>query len=156
MNIKTDELNGIALDYAVAVAEGGTGLWFDTVATYWITIDGKDRALKKGWAQSFTPSTNWAQGGPIIDREKITIVCAEGEYNYDKAGTPDCYDTYWVAEIGRQQYDTVYGPQGDDWGHCFQIYTDEMIGPTPLVAAMRCYVKSKLGDVVDIPNELLV
>jgi hypothetical protein len=27
-------------------------------------------------------------------------------------------------------------------------------GPTPLVAAMRCYVASKLGDEVDVPEEL--
>ena len=27
-------------------------------------------------------------------------------------------------------------------------------GPTPLIAAMRCYVASKLGDEVDIPEEL--
>jgi hypothetical protein len=29
-----------------------------------------------------------------------------------------------------------------------------MLGPTPLIAAMRCYVASKLGDEVDIPEEL--
>lgn len=28
-------------------------------------------------------------------------------------------------------------------------------GPTPLIAAMRCYVTSKLGDEVDIPDELM-
>jgi hypothetical protein len=28
-------------------------------------------------------------------------------------------------------------------------------GPAPLIAAMRCYVASKLGDTVEIPNELL-
>mgnify|MGYP003443521145 FL=1 len=28
-------------------------------------------------------------------------------------------------------------------------------GPTPLVAAMRCYVASKLGDEVDVPEELM-
>lgn len=27
-------------------------------------------------------------------------------------------------------------------------------GPTPLIAAMRCYVASKLGDEVEIPEEL--
>ena len=27
-------------------------------------------------------------------------------------------------------------------------------GPTPLIAAMRCYVASKLGDEVDVPDEL--
>jgi hypothetical protein len=26
--------------------------------------------------------------------------------------------------------------------------------PTPLIAAMRCYVASKLGDEVDVPEEL--
>ena len=29
-------------------------------------------------------------------------------------------------------------------------------GPTPLVAAMRCYVASQLGDEVDIPLDLLI
>ena len=29
------------------------------------------------------------------------------------------------------------------------------VGPTPLITAMRCYVASKLGDEVDIPNELI-
>jgi hypothetical protein len=29
------------------------------------------------------------------------------------------------------------------------------LGPTPLIAVMRCYVASKLGDTVDIPEELL-
>jgi hypothetical protein len=28
-------------------------------------------------------------------------------------------------------------------------------GPTPLIAAMRCYVASKLGDEVDVPEELM-
>ena len=28
-------------------------------------------------------------------------------------------------------------------------------GPTPLIAAMRCYVTSKLGDEVEIPKDLL-
>jgi hypothetical protein len=27
-------------------------------------------------------------------------------------------------------------------------------GPTPLIAAMRCYVASRLGDEVDVPEEL--
>lgn len=27
-------------------------------------------------------------------------------------------------------------------------------GPTPLIAAMRCYVASKLGDEIEIPEEL--
>ena len=98
--MKTSELTGIALDWAVAKA----------IEEY------KPVAVPHY-------STNWAQGGPIIEREKITLVCAP------------CYDTYWVAEKGR-------------------LDVDCMTGPTPLIAAMRCYVASKLGDDVEIPEEL--
>lgn len=35
------------------------------------------------------------------------------------------------------------------------IAVDDAEGPTPLIAAMRCYVASKLGDEVDIPEELI-
>lgn len=31
----------------------------------------------------------------------------------------------------------------------------EGYGPTPLIAAMRCFVASKLGDEVEVPDELL-
>ena len=30
----------------------------------------------------------------------------------------------------------------------------EQSGDTPLIAAMRCYVASKLGDTVELPEEL--
>lgn len=29
------------------------------------------------------------------------------------------------------------------------------IGPTPLIAAMRCYVASKLGETAEVPEELV-
>jgi len=43
---------------------------------------------------------------------------------------------------------------GDEqWIACLK-HDDEFKGPTPLVAAMRCYVASRLGDEVEIPEEL--
>lgn len=130
MKVKTSELTGAALDYAVAVCEGGTNFRYDAVATYWITINGKDRALAKGWSQSFIPSTSWEQGGPIIERELIGIdtkPCARAEKG----------DGEWIAYM-----DT----DGDD-----MLQYD---GPTPLIAAMRCYVASKLGEEIEIPEGL--
>jgi hypothetical protein len=35
------------------------------------------------------------------------------------------------------------------------VAMDKSYGPTPLVAAMRCYVASQLGDEVDVPDELV-
>jgi hypothetical protein len=41
---------------------------------------------------------------------------------------------------------------GDTWEACGYGFTAN--GPTPLIAAMRCYVASKLGDEVEVPDEL--
>jgi hypothetical protein len=118
--MKTSELTGVALDWAVAKCEGEvTDLIFDGI-TWGFKLDGELKVLSKGWAQSmiYLPSTNWSQGGPIIEREQIDIQC-----------------------FPRKSGGVVWRT----------FHTD---GPTPLIAAMRCYVASKLGAEVDIPEEL--
>ncbi len=106
--MKTSELTGAALDWAVAKCEGG----FDIGMA---SVHGR-RLLLDAW----TPSTDWAQGGPIIEREGIELLCETLGFR-------------WVAM-----------PQkGPEWS-----------GPTPLIAAMRCYVISKLGYEVELPEEL--
>ena len=127
MKIKTSELTRTTLDWAVAKCEGGDCLWYDTIATHWMTLNGKDIALSKGWAQSFTPSTNWAHGGPIIEREEFTLSHSPYEHVFYGSARPWCAEKRGVMEYG----------------------------PTPLIAAMRCYIASKLGDEIEIPEELI-
>jgi len=117
---KIADLGGALLDAAVARAEG-RGLTFDfRGAPARCFVDGR----------VFAPSTDWSQGGPIIERERIAIVFHLGE---------DCWDAY---------HDGSYtGPDGQvdcDYSH-------DAEGPTPLIAAMRAYVASKLGDTVELP-----
>lgn len=69
------------------------------------------------------PSTDWSQGGPIIEREGIA--------------TRRWLETGWEA---------------DKWN--FKFDERHMNGPTPLIAVLRCYVASKLGDEVEVPEEL--
>ena len=142
MRVKTNELTGDALDWAVAKCEGKENTWGRSKL--------KPYELYKGHAYS----TDWAQGGEIIERERISIVCVQGEYDATKAGTVEAFRTYWIAEIGRKTPDTLYGPQGDCYGESFILDVPGTPGKTPLVAAMRCYVASKLGDEVEIPEEL--
>jgi hypothetical protein len=95
MKIKTSELTGAAFNWAVCKCEG----------------EQLSRYTKY--------STDWAQGGPIIEREGIALHLWSSEE--------------WIGDMG-------------DW---------EARGSTPLIAAMRCYVASKLGDEVEVPDELV-
>lgn len=79
-------------------------------------------------------STNWTQGGPIIEREQITLRFSENT---------------WVAEWWADNSGMTKKPAQRFRPNRFEV------GPTPLVAAMRCYVASQLGDEVEIPNELV-
>ena len=111
MKIKTAELTGFALAWAVFRLE---------------TADARTAKKIYEAMSAFFPAVDWSQGGPIIERERISVEAVEDEETEN-----------WRAYL--------------DWR------TDEALqdGPTPLIAAMRCYVASKLGDEVDVPDELM-
>lgn len=107
MKVKTSELTDTALDWAVEQSLGGT------------------------WRPYIKYSTDWSQGGPIIERERLQVLPSWREPSEG-----------WAACV----YDRIFE---DDGTECYQC------GPTPLIAAMRCFVASRLGDEVDIPEGLV-
>jgi len=112
MRVPVPKLKGIALDWAVAKCEAeavGATLKLEAF-------------LHHHELECMEFSTDWAQGGPIIEREKIAIMHHDGGLV--------------SAIVFRKQ---VKSAQGE----------------SPLIAAMRCYVASKLGDEVDVPGELI-
>ena len=117
MKVPISEADREVLDWMVATVEGAYTPSVDTDS------DGTKRINYGGMYPEW--STDWAQGGPIIEREGITI---------DSAAIAG----QWMA--------VIYVPDEEPW---------EMRGPTPLVAAMRVYVASKLGDEIEIPAELM-
>jgi hypothetical protein len=120
MKIKTSELTGAALDWAVAKCEN------DIVI---LNYKGAEQVEKfKRLHMCYAYSTNWAFGGPIVEREIAELArCRSGDG-----------PVYFEARCGME------GAPGHAITH----------GPTPLIAAMRCYVASKLGDEIDVPEEL--
>lgn len=125
MKVKTADLIGSALDWAVAQCEWGNKFANST--------DLVQVARRQGY------STNWAQSGPIIEREGINLSV---DYQDDWL-TTDMVQIGWKANLWNN---SVPGTAGFlQWAY----------GPTPLIAAMRCFVASRLGDEVDIPEELL-
>jgi hypothetical protein len=136
MKIKVSESTGAALDWAVAQCEGD-----EFIATSGVNGIGMDYEATRY-------STNWAQGGPIIEREDISTVFCSGDLGEPRS--------YWVAVAEQQGWDWGYGPYHEqDEEKSIHLYkSGTYTGPTPLIAAMRCYVTGKMGDEVDIPDEL--
>lgn len=127
--MKTSELTGKALDWAVANCEElsivpdikGMDLQIDVMCP----LTGRFEIRK-----FFTPSKDWAVGGRILERERISVAFV-GK-TLPNAMAP--HDICSCAHID---------------GY-FSCYAD-----TPLKAAMRCYVASKLGAEVEVPDELI-
>jgi hypothetical protein len=55
--------------------------------------------------------------------------------------------------VGRQVHRTAWSAEAFDGSGMGVTYL--RFGDTPLIAAMRCFVASKLGDEVDVPEKLL-
>ena len=115
MKIKTADLIGPALDWAVAKClQPGYEEW---------------RLIR--WIEhGLAPSTNWSQGGPLIEQERINV-----KSNLARMREHPEYD--WLSDCPEKRICVSFS------------------GHTPLIAAMRCFVASRLGEEVDIPEELL-
>lgn len=120
--MKTSELIGQSLNFAVTICEGAK---YEEGLIVWYDEESVKRQLKP-----CDYSGDWSQGGPIIEREKIALDVEHG-------------DT-WRARFGRARITF------DGRAHHYHHQT----GPTPLIAALRTYVASKLGDEIEIPEEL--
>lgn len=102
--MKVSKLTGAALDWAVAQCVG--------------LIKGDDVDVGFILEGDYSPSTDWAQGGPLIENERLDI---------------EPWGLGWSASMNKR----------------FVSF-----GPTPLIAAMRCYVLFNMNDTVEIPEEL--
>ena len=130
IKIKTTDLSGPALDWAVAICNG-----YEYDAESGLLYSHKEPHFFKCY------SADWSQGGPLIEREGINVVRCNDLYFPSGNEHGDYYEQYWKAEI--KGYGDLTIP----------LYKE--YGPTPLIAAMRCFVASKLGDEIEIPEELL-
>lgn len=116
MKLKTSELTGAALDWAVVKAEVGVRPFVESLAF---------RSVRLG----ISPSTNWAIGGPLIERERIALEYFQ-DGGHENGGE-------WLAQCFEKDEEGFYSAV-------------EQYGPTPLIAAMRVYVTSKFGEEVEI------
>lgn len=135
MKQKTQELTGPTLDYFVAKALGLRcalevhPMTVKKAIACWVWPEGR-RPLPDYKAGPFDPSTNWAKGGPIIEREGIAVWrCGGG----------------WAANMpGDNEY-----PGDSHYIDASNLYEGGVPAVGPLIAAMRAFVAAKLGDEVE-------
>ncbi len=134
MKIKTSELIGAALDWAVAKCEGALSPLGNVI------VKGRaDRSHKliitvgeiEDPIVEYSPSTDWAQGGHLLEEELMQV------FNYAKSSPNEP----WFVEKNH-------------FGRHHKAGRSYASGPTILIAVMRCFVASRLGDEVDVPEEL--
>ena len=92
--MKTSELTGAALDWAVAKCESYPVSMSKT--GYLIFCDPLIQCGPRG--TQYSPSTNWSQGGPIIERKGIRIV---------KVAPTVWGAVYSSGDIGREHFATT-------------------------------------------------
>jgi hypothetical protein len=129
--VNANELEGAALDRAVAEALGlTTNVFAGGFPAYRVPafIDCPSEDAEFG--DTFEPSTRWDHGGPIIERERITVMHVGGEDGFWQAGYRPTVDDGRMCESGWLELPAIQ-------------LEHEQSGPTPLVAAMRAFVASR-------------
>lgn len=142
IEVRTENLSEAALDYAAAQV---AGVPFFRMGAGWPGNSEVNEAARLGPViimdlmnklrfeagscfVAWSPSTEWSQAGVLVERLEVTIYAAR--HMWKKA---------------------------DGWGAQIYIANHPLIlrGETPLIAACRAIVASKLGDTVKIPKELV-
>lgn len=125
IEVRVSNLVGAALDWAVAQVEG--------IETSWRygreLVKVHDRGgikLVESIRSIYSPSTDWSQGGPLVDKH-------HGGLHYE-------------AHLVDANFRYSSGP-GRTGFWCY--------GPTALIAFCRGLVKAKLGDTIQVPKELM-
>ncbi|MEJ5278747.1 phage protein NinX family protein [Pseudomonas sp. MYb541] len=129
MNAKTEvrvaDLTGKALDWAVAIASGA-----EEVKTTEHGISCIYQLPEGGcWTNLYTPSTDWSQGGLLIDMHRISFVTAG-------TGPEDQYGNEPIVALSSS------------------LHYKACEGSTHLIAACRAIVATKLGETISVPAEL--
>ncbi|WP_110946448.1 phage protein NinX family protein [Pseudomonas bohemica] len=128
VEVKTAELTGAALDWAVAKVEEVEGLVLRNgrpsfVQEFDPELSCRESSISewKCWIW-YQPSEDWRDGGPLIEKHRVGFAI---------------YPEHYFAATGLNDSSGT----GD--------------GPTHLIAACRAIVASVLGETVSVPKELV-
>lgn len=132
-SVSVSDLHGAALDWAAAKARGlpirhdPMGFGSGSESGYWHWEEAGHSLKRYGLiGREYSPSTKWDQGGQILD------------------GLRELSQHQFLVESDGESTHVLAWPSEHV---CYSGY-----GTTVLVAVMRCFVASQLGDSVEVPE----
>lgn len=125
IEVKTADLAGEALGWAVGTAEGLELILAPPEYGNPWRVFARYRASATEHTKRFNPWEDWAVGGPLIEKRMVSLHCPQS--------TDDVWDGWVITDKGE---------------FC-------QAGDSALIAASRAIVAAKLGDTVQVPKELI-
>jgi hypothetical protein len=99
--------------------------------------------------------------GPALDWAVVKCQNDEAYFWACRGDQPEVDDIYQSSELWSQGGPIIERegirldpPSANKWWYAHKIGL-MLHGPTPLIAAMRCYVAVQIGDEVEVPEKLL-
>jgi hypothetical protein len=148
MKMKVQALLGASLDWAVALARFDDGRAVSPHCGNSVVVE---TAPGSGVQFRFNPSANREQGGEIIESEGIATrkhLASNRWFAMSSADLGDAQTADWAEFTARG------GKRYGVYSYQVELRRQRFDGPTQLVAGLRCHVALRLGDVVDVPDEL--
>jgi hypothetical protein len=96
------------------------------------------------------PTLSWLQGGPIIDKDQISLQAPSNEHVHGCSNTGGHRYDHWRATVSART--RTWLKSGDDPAKLMGCPVGRGSGETPLIAAMRAKVASHHGD--EVPDDL--
>ena len=124
--IKISEATTTQIDYLVAQCEDAAWVKYDEALHADEPTPPRPSEFLRdySWKSGWKPATDPAQGLPILEREKIDLL-------WEPNGKPVVLARCWIEQRPYHAY-----------------------GPTMLIAGLRCFLASKLGETVEVPDEI--
>lgn len=118
-----------SIDFEWGEGQAGRG----NVGDYYLTLEEAQleaRGTMHGILEGYVPTIDWDVGGPLLDNYGILFAAPKR-----RSGLP-------------RQFEATLDPQGEP-SACG-------LGPTHLIAAMRCIVIAKMGEVIEVPDDIAI
>lgn len=168
--VKVRELSGATLDWAVARCEGWEPLNHTHLVQTWMQRRDARGTMDNVPVSHLRYSTDWERAGLIIERAGIDLRQAKQNmfsiYEYRHIDRyPDAEIIMMARKWGPDRLIKVSNPPhllhgkwmarlSSGTGQTVIWSKTDFLSDTPLIAAMRCYVASKLGEEIEIPEGL--